>query len=103
MKVVKDGKYGEELKIDPATWQATASCLKTDEYDKEGCGAEMEVAFKDLVLMYWRGTHFRHYYIAIRCPQCEKYNKIIVPVPIWNKIFSDDNKKMAIFDGFADN
>lgn len=100
MKILKDGKMGN-----PEHWKTKVICHKKDKYDKDGCEAEMEVTATDLVLMYWHGTHWPHYYVAVKCPQCGKYTppgKGNVPEPIFEKINTLENQNMAIFDGFSD-
>ena len=92
MKVLKDGSVG-----DPAYWKRKVVCEKFDEYDKEGCGAELEIGEKDLVHMYFEGEYFPHSYAAIKCPQCGKYTRVNdVPDPIWQKV----KKITAMFDGW---
>lgn len=98
MEVVKDGKVGN-----PENWKTVVSCSKKDAYDSVGCGAELEVRPNDLILMYFKGSHSNHYYTAVKCPQCGKYDRVRdVPKPIWEKIHTNANKAKAIFDGFSD-
>lgn len=98
MKVLKHGKIG-----DLAHWKTVVSCGKKDAYDEVGCGAELEIAKEDLVLMYWHGTHFPHYYGAVKCPQCGKYNKVKdIPDSTWGEVATPKNKKGAKFDGFSE-
>ena len=98
MEVVKDGKVGN-----PDNWKIEVVCEKKDKFDKDGCGAILAVTAEDLVMMYWHGTHFRHYYSGIMCSQCGKYNKVRdVPRPVWIKFSTAENKDKAIFDGFSE-
>ncbi len=94
MERIKDGQYGQ-----PDEWQANAICEKFDKYDQEGCGAEYSIDAADLVLRYFRGTHFEHYYTAIQCEQCEKYTRVRDVPP---KILRGLNRATATFDGFSD-
>ena len=97
MKVIKKGKV-EERK----NWKKV-TCQKDDKYDKEeGCGAILSVTVKDLVMMFFRGTHYRHYYTAIKCPQCGKHNRVMLPDSIWRKLNTEENRSKALFDGFSD-
>lgn len=97
MDIVKDGKIGS-----PDNWQAEISCEKKDKLDKSGCGAVLSVTVKDLLMMYWHGTHFRHDYPAVRCPQCGKYNRAEVPDLVWERFNTAKNRKKGIFDGFSE-
>ena len=98
MKVIKDGKIGN-----PDNWQTKIVCEKKDRLDSEVCGAELEVTEKDLVMMYWHGTHFKHCYTAAKCPQCGKYNRVEeVPQPIWERFNTTRRRELAIFDGFTE-
>ena len=98
MKVVKDGKIG-----DLKNWKMKLVCEKKDKYDeKEGCGAELEITKADILIMYWHGTHFPHYYSAVKCPQCGKYIETGgIPKPLWEELATPKNKADAIFDGFS--
>lgn len=85
----------------PEAWSTTLTCSKADEHDqKDGCGAELKVGRDDLVLMYFRGSHFRHYYTAVLCPCCNKYNRVHPPETVWKPLHTPENKEKAIFDGF---
>lgn len=98
METIKDGAYGE-----PEKWQAEVECKKFDKYDEKGCGAVYRVDPTDLVLRYFEGTHFTHYYTAFQCVQCMKHTRVKdVPKPIVNTVFTDENKKKATFDGFSE-
>lgn len=94
MELVKDGIYAR-----PEEWRASVVCEKFDQYDQEGCGAEYIIDATDLVLRYFRGTHFEHHYTAMQCGQCEKYNRVKdVPVGILRSL----SRATATFDGFED-
>ena len=98
MKVLKDGEHGP-----PEDWSEELTCKKRDKYDKKGCGAVLQVTFEDLVMMYWHGTHFPHYYSAVKCPQCGKYNATKnLPNPLWVKFNTKARRRKAVFDGFSD-
>jgi hypothetical protein len=94
MELVKDGTYGK-----PEDWKAEVTCKKFDAYDRKGCGAEYIIDATDLVLRYFRGTHFVHYYSAVQCEQCEKYTRVH-DVPV--KILRGLSRATATFDGFSD-
>jgi len=95
MKVIKSGKVEK-----PENWKAKVTCKKKDELDSTGCGAVLTVTAKDLVMMYWHGTHSCHYYTAVKCPQCGKYNRAKIPDSVWKEFNTATNRKKAIFDGF---
>jgi hypothetical protein len=96
MKVLVDGSVG-----DPEVWREAVTCHKQSKRDG-GCGAVFEAGPKDLVVMYWKGTLFNHYYLAVQCPQCGKYNAVYgVPEHIWEEVNNPENRKNAIFDGFS--
>lgn len=84
-------------------WKTQVTCHKPDERTKEelGCGAVLEVGFDDLVLWRWYGTHFEHFGVAVRCPQCREYIQITDQVPngIYNRLNTSKNRKNAIFSG----
>ena len=94
MEVLKDGTQER-----PEDWKKTVSCEKFDKYDREGCGAEYSIDATDLVLRYFRGTHFQHFYTAIQCEQCEKFTRVY-DVP--SKIVKGLSRAAATFDGFSD-
>ncbi len=97
MKVLKEGSVEA-----PKKWKAKVMCGKKDRYDKKGCGAVLGVTAKDLVMMYWEGTHFCHHYAAIKCPRCGKHNRVELPALVWEKFNTDEHRRKAIFDGFSD-
>lgn len=98
MEVLQSGIYGS-----PEEWNQVVVCQKFDEYDSDGCGAELSIAADDLVLRYFRGTHFKHHYTAICCPECAKYNRVLdVPKPVLQLVYTDENYAAATFDGFKD-
>ncbi len=67
----------------------------------EGCGAVLKITFADLVLYKWYGTHFTHYSVAIKCPQCKKYVEVAGQVPdgIYNRLNTAKNRKKAVLSG----
>ena len=95
MRIIKKGNVQK-----PKNWKAEVTCGKKDELDGDGCGAVLSVAAKDLVMMYWHGTHSRHYYTAIKCPECEKYNRVDPPDPVLKQFNTATRRRKAIFDGF---
>lgn len=98
VEVVKNGKVGN-----PDAYKTEVKCEKKDKFDKDGCGAVLAVTAQDLIMMYWHGTHFRHNYTAVRCPQCGKYNRVRdVPPLVWEKFNTVKNREKAIFDGFSE-
>ena len=86
----------------PLHFRMEVRCEKFDNYDTSGCGAILEVKESDLVLRYWQGSHFNHYYAAVKCPCCGKYTKIKVPSTVFERIDTAENRKKAVFDGFSD-
>ena len=97
VKVVETGRI--PLSKD---WTTRVTCKQHSRSKKEGagCGAVLEVGASDLMLMFWRGTHFAHYYAAVRCPCCGKYNFVHnAPKPIWEKLNTPENQQKAIPDG----
>jgi hypothetical protein len=94
MELIKDG-----TSIKPENWRTEVTCEKFDAYDKEGCGAEYRIDATDLVLRYFRGTHFQHYYTAIQCEQCEKYTRVHDVPP---NVLRGLSRATATFDGFED-
>jgi hypothetical protein len=110
-KVIKEGnvldKYHWVCEGDESVaenWKAVAVCVRDDKYDEaKPCGAEIEFTVKDLVVRYYKGTHFRHYYIAIVCPRCNKHVRIFsAPMVVYKAARSEENDKKATWDGFAD-
>ena len=96
MKVLKEGSVAE-------IWTAEVTCAKSDKLDKEeSCGAVLEVFEEDLVVRYWKGTHFTHHYAAIKCPRCGKYTAVKnVPISVRERVLVA-KKKNATFDGFSE-
>lgn len=98
MDVIKDGEIGNL-----EDWETEITCdKKNGGDDKEGCGAVLSVNAKDPIMMWWHGTHFKHWYAAVRCPQCGKYNQVKLPDLLWEQFNTTKNKKNATFDGFKD-
>ena len=97
MEIVKEGSIPS-----PELWCEEVTCNAKDKHDKEGCGAVLKITATDLVLAYWEGTHFNHYYTAIKCTRCLKYNRVSPPETVWGPLHMHDNKRNAVFDGFSD-
>lgn len=101
MKVVKSGMVPKPLIL--SAWKASITCEKKDTPDSKGCGAILEVEAKDLIMMYWKGSHFDHHYAAVKCPCCDKYNRVKeFPDALWQKFSTAERRAKAIFDGFSD-
>ena len=84
------------------SWKGYVSCDKKNEHDKPGCGAVLEVEEADLNLMYWEDGSSQHYYIAVRCPECGKYNEAKhVPKPIFGRLVDAMSHGKAVFDGYG--
>lgn len=98
MEVIKHGNSES-----PEEWQSNLTCAKFDKYDREGCGAELQIEADDLVLRYFRGSHFIHYYTAIQCPECRKFTRVYeLPERVLEYVQTPENKEAATFDGFED-
>ena len=98
MKTKRSGKFGPV-----EGWSKEVTCGKQDKLDENGCGAVFEVVLEDLVWAYWHGTHFRHHYPAIRCPECGKLNQARdVSDALLAKLAEIKPKADAEFDGFSD-
>jgi hypothetical protein len=98
MKIKEHGKHG-----DLENWSLEVTCAKDCRERGEGCGcgAVLEIGAADLCLMKWYGTHFAHYYAAVRCPECGSYLEVKdVPEPVWEVLLKDKSK--AVFDGVDD-
>lgn len=99
-KVLKVGNVEEQI---PETWKAVVTCKKQYKDDNDGCGAEVEIKFEDLFLMYWEGTNHKHYYHAWTCPACGKKNRYkALPKKVEHALYTKKNEKKAIFDGFSE-
>jgi len=89
-----------------SVWVKEVTCTDSDPAvcgHTKGCGAIIEISEKDLAVMYWYGTHFKHEYFAFQCPCCHKYNSVgQVPDRIFNRFTLRKAFKKAIFDGFDD-
>ncbi len=84
-------------------WREDIICQKFDEYDTVGCDAELRIEASDLVLRYFKGTHFRHYYTAIQCPECNKFTRVQnIPSTILEVAYTGEKRTAATFDGFED-
>ena len=97
MKVIKEGNV-------PEIFEQEVTCEKyfNDSYDLDGCGAVLRIQEADLVLRYFFGTHFRHYYPAVKCPRCGKFTSVKVPSPVFERINTEESYQKATFDGFDD-
>jgi len=100
MRLVKCGHVPKSLTWD--AWKARVTCKKQDKYDSKGCEAVLEITVGDLVMLYWKGTHFTHYYAAVKCPCCGKHNAVELSDTIWKRFNVYANRRKAIFDGFSD-
>lgn len=97
MKILKEG-----IVPAPEIWSEEVTCRAKDKHDSEGCGAVLKITTTDLVLRYWKGAYFTHYYTAIQCPRCLKFNRVFPPETVWRLLHSNENKARATFDGFSD-
>ncbi len=87
----------------PELWHEEVTCKADDKHDtEEKCGAVLKITAADLVLRYYKGSHFNHYYTAIRCPRCLKWSRVFPPEVVWRPLHSDENRAKAMFDGFGD-
>jgi hypothetical protein len=69
VKVISEGRVPEAQR-----WSYAFTCE---------CEARLEISWEDLVRRYWIGTHFRHDYLAARCPLCGHFNQVMgVPSPV---------------------
>ena len=86
MEVVKGGDRIKSSAIE--AWETEITCKRRDEWDKDGdgCGAVIKITAGDLRLMYYMGTHFRHYYAGTECPECKKRLNIKVPAGMFESI-----------------
>jgi len=83
-------------------WNGYVSCDRKNEHDKAGCGAVLEVDEADLNLLYWEDAESQHYYLAVRCPECGKYNAVRgVPRSVHERILDSLNHGKSIFDGYT--
>ena len=96
----------------PLPWKAEVQCKgdgvgrENDGYGailevekNDGCGAILEVEEKDLVLRYWLGTHFQHFYAAVKCPACGKYTRVTTPDNVWERMNTTKNRRKATPNG----
>lgn len=58
---------------DPNAWKK-AVCHKRDKYDSDGCKAELSLEYNDLIVLFWKGSHFPHFYSGYICPACDGKN-----------------------------
>jgi hypothetical protein len=90
------GREGEK------NWKGYVSCGKHHDYEKQGCGAVMEVEEEDLILMYWEDGSSEHFYPAVRCPLCGKYNEAKdVTKSVFERMVDSLKKGKALFDGYS--
>lgn len=81
MKVVL---FGQEPASNQKVWKAHIVCCQQSNADPEGCGALLEIGFKDLKIGCFEGTHSTSYYPMILCPICGKDNLVQqCPDAIW--------------------
>ena len=81
-------------------WKGFVSCGKHHDHEGQGCGAVMEVEEEDLTLMYWEDGSSEHFYPAVRCPLCGKYNEAKdVPKSVFERMIDSLKKGKAVFDG----
>lgn len=100
MKIIKEGNKRYVKSVSVKRWKAVVRCRKTNKHDTEKpCGAELEIRAKDLLLMYWWGTHFAHYYAAFACSLCKKITGVDVPEAIFDDLCKR-KKRSARHDGF---
>jgi hypothetical protein len=96
MEVLRDGNV-------PPIWKLECFCTsmpnKTNK--PKGCNAKLLVGEDDLVCRHWFGTHFRHEYVAFKCPQCDAYTQV-VSKNFPNKLKEEILKRESSFDGFDD-
>ncbi len=86
----------------PIEFKATTVC-KGLKKGNRGCGAQMEFVERDLKLVWWHGTHFKHYYAAVKCPACGVFTATKeIPQIVWERINTEKNKREATFDGHND-
>ncbi len=98
MEIIKHGNSGVV-----EDWRADVTCEQFDQYDREGCGAVLSINAEDLVLRYFKGTHFRHDYTAIQCPECDKHTRVRgVPRSVLKLVRTEEAIAAATFDGFQD-
>ena len=83
-------------------WKGYVSCGKHHDHEKHGCGAVMEVEEEDLILMYWEDGSSEHFYPAVRCPLCGKYNEAKgVPESVCERMVDSLKKGKTVFDGHS--
>lgn len=97
MEIIKEGLFHT-----PEPWSEEAMCNAKDKHDKSGCSAVLKIAAADLVLMYWKGSHYDHYYTGVQCPCCLKFNRVNPPESVWRPLHTKENQAKALFDGFSD-
>lgn len=66
MKVLKGGKVPTKAEF---FRDAKLICVKRDEHDTDGCGAELQYREKDLLPRYWEASHSNKYYFVVVCPR----------------------------------
>jgi hypothetical protein len=79
-------------------WKTHIVCCQQSNVDPEGCGALLEIGFKDLKIGCSEGTHSTSYYPIIICPVCGKNNLVQqYPDTIWAALIK--RKKKLGFQG----
>lgn len=97
VEVIREGNV-------PVVFEEEVTCARyfKDRNDSDGCGVVLRVREEDLVLRYYFGSHFKHYYAAVKCPRCGKYTRVPITKPVWERVNTDENCKKSTFDGFDD-
>lgn len=102
MRVIRNGKTLKEVSLED--WRAKIVCKKVGDIktDPKGCRTVLEVGFEDLLLLHYFGTHFKHKYAGVKCPNCQKYNAVgSLPDNLWKDLVRRKRGR-SIFDGFDD-
>lgn len=82
---------------------AMVVCAKRDEYDTEGCGAELSFKEADLKPRYWQASHSNKFYFVVVCPRCGHDCFINLPHMVFMEYLNNEEKmRGATFDGFSD-
>jgi len=67
-------------------WKGYVRATRRMSNDTPGCGAVLEVEERPEPDVLEDGTS-QHYYVAVRCPECGKYNEPRhVPTPIFERL-----------------
>jgi hypothetical protein len=96
MEIVREGNVSLD-------WSATFKCIGNSSRGQNGtsrgCGAELKVTENDLVTRHDFGTHFRHDYLALKCPLCGEFSSVRkdeVPARVFENRHDPNN---STFDG----